>query len=40
MAERMLAKPGADAVPVTIGDMTSTRVLGLSGWCTWWRTRS
>ena len=28
MAERMLAKPGADAVPVTIGDMTSTRVPG------------
>jgi hypothetical protein len=29
MAERMLAKPGADAVPVTIGDMTSTRVPGI-----------
>ncbi|MGO9080033.1 MAG: methyltransferase domain-containing protein [Streptosporangiaceae bacterium] len=29
MAERMLAKPGADAVPVTIGDMTSTRVPGM-----------
>jgi SAM-dependent methyltransferase len=28
MAERMLAKPGADAVPVTIGDMTATRVPG------------
>jgi len=28
MAERMAAKPGADAVPVTIGDMTSTRVPG------------
>ena len=29
MAERMAAKPGAGAVPVTIGDMTSTRVLGI-----------
>jgi len=28
MAGRMLAKPGAVAVPVTIGDMTSTRVPG------------
>jgi SAM-dependent methyltransferase len=28
MAERMLAKPGADAVPVTVGDMTSIRVPG------------
>jgi hypothetical protein len=28
MAERMLAKPGAGAVPVTIGDMTRTRVQG------------
>jgi SAM-dependent methyltransferase len=28
MAERMRAKPGAGAVPVTIGDMTSTRVPG------------
>jgi SAM-dependent methyltransferase len=28
MAERMLPKPGADAVPVTIGDMTTTRVPG------------
>jgi SAM-dependent methyltransferase len=28
MAERMAAKPGAAAVPVTIGDMTSTRVPG------------
>jgi hypothetical protein len=28
MAERMLAKPGAGAVPVTIGDMTTTRVPG------------
>jgi len=28
MAERMLAKPGGGAVPVTIGDMTSTRVPG------------
>jgi SAM-dependent methyltransferase len=28
MAERMAAKPGAGAVPVTIGDMTSTRVPG------------
>jgi SAM-dependent methyltransferase len=28
MAEQMRAKPGADAVPLTIGDMTSTRVPG------------
>jgi SAM-dependent methyltransferase len=28
MAERLLAKPGADAVPVTIGDMRTTRVPG------------
>jgi hypothetical protein len=28
MTERLLAKPGAGAVPVTIGDMTTTRVRG------------
>jgi SAM-dependent methyltransferase len=28
MVEQLRAKPGADAVPVTIGDMTSTRVPG------------
>jgi hypothetical protein len=28
MAERLLAKPGADAVAVTVGDMTCTRVPG------------
>jgi SAM-dependent methyltransferase len=28
MAERLSAKPGAAAVPVTIGDMTTTRVPG------------
>jgi hypothetical protein len=28
MAERLFAKPGAGAVPVTIGDTTSTRVAG------------
>jgi SAM-dependent methyltransferase len=28
MADRMSAKPGASAVPVTIGDMTATRVPG------------
>jgi SAM-dependent methyltransferase len=28
MAGRLAAKPGAEAVPVTIGDMTSTRVAG------------
>jgi SAM-dependent methyltransferase len=28
MAERLSAKPDADAVPVTIGDMTTTRVPG------------
>ena len=28
MVERMRTKPGADAVPVTIGDMTTTRVPG------------
>ena len=37
MVERLRAKPGADAVPVTIGDMTTTRVAGRasrsSTWC-------
>lgn len=28
MAEQLRTKPGADAVPVTIGDMTTTRVPG------------
>jgi SAM-dependent methyltransferase len=28
MAERLRAKPGADAVPVTVGDMTTARVDG------------
>ncbi len=28
MAGQLLAKPGADAVPVTIGDMMTTRVPG------------
>jgi SAM-dependent methyltransferase len=28
MAERLSAKPGADDIPVTIGDMTTTRVPG------------
>jgi SAM-dependent methyltransferase len=28
MAEQLRAKPGADAVPVTVGDMTTTRVPG------------
>ena len=28
MAERLRAKPGADAVPVTVGDMATTRVDG------------
>ena len=28
MAERLRAKPGAEAVPVTVGDMTTTRVAG------------
>jgi SAM-dependent methyltransferase len=28
MVEQLRAKPGADAVPVTIGDMTTTRVPG------------
>ena len=28
MAERLAAKPGADAIPVTIGDMTSANVPG------------
>jgi SAM-dependent methyltransferase len=28
MARQLAAKPGADAVPVTIGDMTTTRVPG------------
>ena len=29
MVRQLLAKPGADAVPVTIGDMTTTRVPGV-----------
>jgi SAM-dependent methyltransferase len=28
MAERLFAKPGAEAIPVAIGDMTATRVPG------------
>jgi SAM-dependent methyltransferase len=28
MADRLRAKPGADKIPVTIGDMTTTRVAG------------
>lgn len=28
MAEHLQAKPGSDAVPVTIGDMTTTRIAG------------
>ncbi len=28
MAEQLRAKPGADAVPVTVGDMTTTRIPG------------
>jgi SAM-dependent methyltransferase len=28
MAEQLLAKPGSEEVPVTVGDMTSTRVPG------------
>ena len=28
MAAQLRAKPGADAVPVTIGDMTTTRAPG------------
>ena len=31
MVARLRAKPGGDAVPVTIGDMTSTRVAGRFG---------
>lgn len=31
MAARMAAKPGADAIPVTVGDMTTTRVAGTYG---------
>jgi SAM-dependent methyltransferase len=31
MVEQLQAKPGADAVPVTIGDMASTRVGGTFG---------
>ena len=41
MAAQLRAKPGADAVPVTIGDMTTTRVDGLlHASCTWCSTRS
>ncbi|HTQ90411.1 MAG TPA: class I SAM-dependent methyltransferase [Streptosporangiaceae bacterium] len=28
MAEQLRSKPGADAIPVTIGDMTTARVPG------------
>ena len=31
MAEQLRAKPGADTVPVTVGDMTTTRVEGTFG---------
>jgi SAM-dependent methyltransferase len=31
MAEKLRAKPGADAVPVTVGDMTTTRLGGSFG---------
>jgi SAM-dependent methyltransferase len=31
MARQLRAKPGSDAVPVTVGDMTSTRVAGAFG---------
>jgi SAM-dependent methyltransferase len=31
MVDRLRAKPGAEAIPVTIGDMTSTRVDGSFG---------
>jgi SAM-dependent methyltransferase len=31
MADRFRAKPGADRIPITVGDMTSTRVPGRFG---------
>jgi len=31
MVEQLLAKPGSDSVPVTVGDMASTRVPGTFG---------
>ena len=41
MVERLRAKPGADAVEVTVGDMTSTRARpARSRWSTWCGTRS
>jgi predicted TPR repeat methyltransferase len=40
MAAKLRSKVGADAVAVTIGDMTSTCVAGDLRSCTWWRTPS
>jgi hypothetical protein len=31
MVDQMMAKPGAECVPVTVGDMASTRVVGTFG---------
>ena len=40
MVDRLRAKPGADEVQVTVGDMTTTRIDGAFTLVTWWRTRS
>ena len=41
MAAQLRVKPGAGAVPVTIGDMTMPRCPERRSCCsTWWRTRS
>jgi SAM-dependent methyltransferase len=40
MVARLRAKPGGEAIPVTIGDIATTRVDGTFSWCTWSSTRS
>ena len=40
MVARLQAKPGGDAVGVTIGDFATTRQTARSPWPTWCSTRS
>ena len=40
MVEQLRSKPGADAIPVTVGDMTTTRLSDISSSCTWSPTQS
>jgi 16S rRNA A1518/A1519 N6-dimethyltransferase RsmA/KsgA/DIM1 with predicted DNA glycosylase/AP lyase activity len=40
MVARLRAKPGGEAVGVTIGDIATTRWTGRSPLCTWSSTRS